>query len=297
MNRMKETPSRRYPVGLVRVLLRVFSWLPLFAIRGLGSCVGRLAVALKTRAATTTLQNLEHCYPELSTDERHALARRSLRHTAASICEMPAVWTSSFQRLHKWIREVHGEALLKERLAAGPVLMILPHYGNWEFLTTYLHPITTYTCLYSPRRLHDLERLISDRRSRFGGEFLPVTQAGLRQLMYRLRDGIPLIVLPDQVPNEGRSVISEFRGRAIRTGTMPHELLRRGELSALTIVARRCRGGFSIHVQDVSANIYSADADQSVRALDQAIEAVVELDPAQYQWEYKRFRGVAEIYA
>ncbi|MYD42289.1 MAG: hypothetical protein F4W90_00185 [Gammaproteobacteria bacterium] len=289
-------PAKKYPLRSVRVFLRAFSWLPLGLARSLGWGLAGLAWVLRTRARRTTWQNLTHCYPDLSQVARRELALRSLYHTAATIFEMPAVWSASHGRLHKWIKRVEGEDLLKKSLATGSTLFLLPHFGNWEFLTTYLHPITTYTCLYSPRRLYELENLINERRSRFGGDFLPLTPAGLRKLLRRIHEGAVIIVLPDQVPNEGRSTLSEFRGRPLRTGTLPHELLKRGQLTALTMVAKRCRGGFSIHIQEVADEIYAEDAVTSVKALDRAIEDVVSLDSAQYQWEYKRFRGVADIY-
>ena len=174
--------------------------------------------------------------------------------------------------------------------------MILPHFGNWEILTTYMKSVAKYSCLYSPRRLYELDELINQCRGRFGSEFLPLTRAGFRALLTRIKEGGVVVLLPDQVPEDGQSVISTFFGRSLKTGTLPHALLKRGDLLAVTMVAVRCQGGFNVHIQNVDEEIYSPDANVSIQALDHAIERVVELDPAQYQWEYKRFRGSAEIY-
>ena len=292
-----QTPKKKqYPVRTTRVFLSVISWLPLWVLRVLGRCFAAVAWRLRVRAARTTIQNIEYCFPHLAQAKQRSLARRSLRHTACTIFEMPAVWRRSYQHLRPWIRSVHGEELFRNRLESGPLLLILPHFGNWEFLTTYLHPITKFSCLYSPRRLYELDQLINECRSRMGGEFLPVTQPGLRKLVERIRSGGVVIVLPDQVPHDGRAVSSRFMERPLKTGSLPHELLKRGNLKALAMVAVRCKHGFDIHIQDVDEDIYSADAVTATQALDRAIERIVEIDPAQYQWEYKRFRGAAEIY-
>ena len=293
---MAAAERKRYPVRTIRLLLRVFACLPLRASRVLASGVASLTWHLKLRAARTTIQNIEHCYRELPTTEQRSLARRSLWHTACTVFELPAVWTSSYRRLQKWIRHVEGESLLTEGIQNGSVLLIVPHFGNWEFLSTYFNAITKYACMYSPRRLYELDELINQCRGRFGSEFLPVTRSGFRALVTRIREGGVVIVLPDQVPTEGQSVTSRFLGQPLKTGTLAHSLLKRGGMKALCIVAERCKGGFNIHIQDVDEAIYSADADVSVQALDHEIERMVELDPAQYQWEYKRFRGCAEIY-
>ncbi|MCY4127768.1 MAG: hypothetical protein OXG15_00870 [Gammaproteobacteria bacterium] len=294
---MASTEHKRYPVRAIRFLLKVFSWLPLRASRAFAALAGFLAWRLKTRAARTTIQNIEHCYGDLSAAEQQKLARRSLRHTASTVFELPAVWTSSYTRLNRWIKDVHGESILTDGIEKGSVLMLLPHFGNWEVLATYMKRIAKYSCMYSPRRLYELDELINQCRGRFGSEFLPLTRAGFRALLTRIRNGGVIVLLPDQVPVDGQSVISAFLGRPLKTGTLPHALLKRGDLKAVTMVAVRCEGGFEVHIHDVEDDLYSQDAEVSIRALDRAIERIVELDPAQYQWEYKRFRGSAEIYS
>ena len=294
---MAASERKRYPVRTIRLLLRVFAFLPLRASRVLASGVATLTWHLKLRAARTTLQNIAHCYHELSPDEQRNLARRSLYHTACTVFELPAVWMSSYKRLSRWIKDVHGESLLRDEIKKGSVLLIIPHFGNWEILSAYLSSVTKYSCMYSPRRLYELDELINRCRGRFGSEFLPVTRTGFRTLLTRIQGGGVVIVLPDQVPVEGQSVTSTFLGQSLKTGTLSYGLLKRGNMKALTVFAMRRKGGFNIHIQDVDQAIYSSDAAVSVQALDHAIERVVELDPAQYQWEYKRFRGCAEIYS
>ncbi len=266
-------------------------------VRAIGKCLAYLVYRSDVRAVRTTRQNIKYCYGHLQSTEQDALVRCSLRHTVCSMLEMPIVWTGSYRRLGRWIREVHGEAAFLAGLKRGAVLLVLPHFGNWEFLTTYMKPITKFSCLYSPRRLYELEELIKGFRSRFGSEFLPLTRPGLRTLIERIQSGGVIVVLPDQVPVDGQWVWSQFLGRSLKTGTLPHALLKRHDMTVFCMVALRCKSGFDIHIREVAGEIHSPDAVQSIQALDLAIEHMIKLDPAQYQWEYKRFRGSAEIYS
>lgn len=288
--------AKRYPVRTIRVILTALSWLPLSTSRLIGAGIAKLAWLFNARAARTTMQNIEYCYPELTVQEQEQLAKESLRHTAMTICELPAVWLGSQKRLVRWIQSVEGDVVLRQRVAEGPVLLLLPHFGNWEFLELYMSLVKSYTCTYSPRRMYELEEMIIGWRSRFGGEFLPVTNTGFRTLLRRIKEGGVIIVLPDQVPIGGHAVDSTLRNRTVRTGTFPHALLRRGKLHVFTMVARRCKNGFSIQVDEMDDDVYAEDAETCIHAIDRAIEKVIERDPAQYQWEYKRFRGIAEIY-
>ena len=288
--------GKRYPVRAVRVLLSVLAWLPLPLARLIGVGIAQLAWLLKPRVARTTIQNIAYCYPNLSESEQKKLAKRSLRHTAITFCELPAVWLGSKERLTRWIKDIEGLETLKQRISEGPVLLLLPHFGNWEFLEVFMSLVGKYTCTYSPRRMYELENMIIGFRSRFGGEFLPVTNTGFRTLITRIRAGGVIIVLPDQVPIGGNAVDSTLCGRRMRTGTFPHALLKRGELRALTMIAVRRKGGFGIRLAEVPESVYADDAETSIQAIDLEIEKIIAIDPAQYQWEYKRFRGCAEIY-
>lgn len=60
--------------------------------------------------------------------------------------------------------------------------------------------------------------------------------------------------------------------------------------------AERVEGGFKMVVIDADPSIYSDDALTSVRGLNASVEACVRRAPAQYQWEYKRFRHLPPEY-
>ena len=58
----------------------------------------------------------------------------------------------------------------------------------------------------------------------------------------------------------------------------------------LFVAAVRVKGGFEIVLQSAPDDIYSADQQSSLLALNAGVESIVALAPSQYQWTYKRFR-------
>ena len=58
--------------------------------------------------------------------------------------------------------------------------------------------------------------------------------------------------------------------------------------------------GFSITFTEAPIDIYSEQVEVSVTAMNGAIQKLVEKNPAQYQWEYKRFKkpaaGAKDLY-
>lgn len=82
--------------------------------------------------------------------------------------------------------------------------------------------------------------------------------------------------------------------------TFAHRLIRSTNPLVVLGSCTRAAKGFRITFTEVSERLHSEDAEESVAAMNDAIEKLVRKDPAQYQWEYKRFKkppeGVADLY-
>ena len=119
--------------------------------------------------------------------------------------------------------------------------------------------------------------------------------------MYRaLNDDALAILLPDQVPDLNAGEFAPFFGHPTLTMTFAHRLIRQTNPFVMLGWAQRVEGGFEIHYEPILDEIYADDASSYATALNRAIENLVLKDPAQYQWEYKRFKkqpeGYAEVY-
>ena len=69
-----------------------------------------------------------------------------------------------------------------------------------------------------------------------------------------------------------------------------HRLIVRTRPKVLLCAAVRLPGGFGIRFTEADPSIGNSDALVSAAALNRSIEALIREDPAQYQWEYKRFK-------
>jgi KDO2-lipid IV(A) lauroyltransferase len=188
------------------------------------------------------------------------------------------------------VRTVEGQRLMDEAMGSGRgVLLLAPHYGNWEFLSLYLGRYR-FTALYDPPRIRDLEKPIVASRGRSGARLLPIGPAGLKALYRTLRQAGVAGLLPDQVPERRAGVYAPFFGRPALTITMAHRLIVRTRPKVLLCAAVRVPGGFGIRFTEADPSIGDADALVSATALNRSIEALIQEDPAQYQWEYKRFK-------
>lgn len=273
-----------------RALVGALSLLSIGGQRRLGRWLGRLAWYLRPAEVHTTLTNLALCFPDMDETARRALARQSLQHTAMLLTEAGALFLWSRVRWESLRVDAEGLDVLEGACAAGcGVLILVPHFGNWEYLALDLGRYGL-TGLYERPRWRVLERYIREARNRGGANVLPIGREGLRDFYRALRDGGLNALLPDQVPARSAGVYADFFGVPALTMTFAHRLIRRTAPRVLLGAAVRCPGGFRVRYVEADPAVTDPDAVVSAAAMNRSIEALVRTDPAQYQWEYKRFR-------
>ena len=256
-------------------------------LRWLGAVAGWLISLGNSRAARVTRVNVDLVYADKDAAWRRRLVRRSLAETGMTLFEAAAMWTWPVPRLAAL---ADGQDLLVRRSAGRGAIVLIPHFGNWEYLGYRLNDHETLTALYQPPRNEAVDRALTSARGRLGSRCAPNTVAGLRQLVKTLRSGGLVAILPDQVPGADSSVKASLFGRPALTMSLVSKLLQRIDAEIVIGTATRVPGGFSIHLEPMDEAVRNADPAVSARAINAAIETIVARNPAQYQWEYKRFR-------
>lgn len=271
--------------------MRISALLPFATARSLGRAVMAVQWRFAGRTRRVTECNLELAYPRMTASERQRLTRRSLAATGELAGEMGHVWLRPWSRLQDRL-EVRGDEPLREALASGRgVLMIVPHLGNWEVVGLHLATFGAVVSLYQPPRLAALGGLIERARQRTGAVLVPTDRSGIRAMLRALRCGEIAGILPDQVPAKGAAGCNvPFMGVPCFTSTLPNRLLRRSGALAMMAYAERVRGGFIIHYRLAEKDLACEDSHQAATALNREVETCLQHCPAQYQWEYKRFR-------
>lgn len=281
--------------AIFAVALRPLALLPLSVLRALGRFYGSMSTLIQSRAARTTRTNLALCFPELSDTERMQLARRSLEETGCTIFEMAAIWFWKAKALEQLVVKFEGQELLDEKLAQGGVVCVCPHWGNWEITAHAIATRYVATALYDGRRLAEHTDRITRKRTRFGLTMASTEKNGLRILLSALKSSQLVVVMPDQVPTRGNNVIVDFMGVKARTTTMVQSLVRHTEAAVLLLTFERVPKGFHIRVELFPDHAMGDSKEIAAQTINDEIRRVIERDPAQYQWEYKRFRRLPGI--
>ena len=282
-----------WKLRILRTLMRALAALPWSWLHASGRALGKLFWYFDTPEKKATQINIALCLPELNAEQQAQLVRASLLDFGETILEMPKLWFAPPERMLAAISAIEGEELLRGALASGRgAIALAPHLGNWEIVGLYLGRHYATTSMYLPSQGEAVDQLVRAGRSRSGATLVPADTSGVRAILKVLKGGGLTAMLPDQVPKQAGAEPAPFFGQPALTMTLASNLLQKTGARAIMVFALRLPGGsFKLIFREPDAAIYSPDLAQSLAALNRSVEICVRENPAQYQWEYKRFKG------
>ena len=170
------------------------------------------------------------------------------------------------------------------------VLVLVPHFGNWEVLNLYLGAWSTNS-LYDPPQMSAFDSITRNARMRTGSSLVPINTKGVRALYFALRQGRVAAISGSSALRWDRGVRPFFRQGCVDhdPGSTPRDRL---QPRLILGHARRLPGGagFSLGFEVLSEMESLKEPKLVLGAMNAAIERLVRTGPAQYQWEYKRFK-------
>jgi KDO2-lipid IV(A) lauroyltransferase len=285
------------------LLIRFFGALPFAVSRLFASLIAAALWYGKSNTHRITTININLCFPELDQQARNKLIKQSLLESVRTGLEMPMAWLKKPAVNFAHIKNIIGKELVDEAINNKKgVIILIPHLGNWEYLGDYLGQAFKATYLYKPPKNPYLSDIMMHGRTATGAKVVPTNTKGVAVLLKTLKSTGVVGILPDQVPDDdnGRE-FADFYSYKVSTMTLISKLLQRTNSVAIACFAKRLpKGGFEIIHKEVDPLLYSDDMQQSAIGLNKTVEQLVSLAPAQYQWEYKRFRkgpdGQRKIY-
>jgi len=283
------------PETIANILYRLaalFTSLPWPWLRAIADVLAWCWRRLDARESQVARRNLELVYPELLPSQRQALHRAVLRTTARQALETLRFWTRPHTGNLGHLTQRHGGTLYDDALASGRgVIVVAPHFGNWELLNQWLASRGPLAIVYAPP-----ESPVGDAfllRVRGADNIRQVRAEGpaVRQLWKVLKNGGAVGILPDQQPKLGDGVFAPFFGLQALTMTLVSRLAERTGAQVLFAWCERTGPGleFALRVEPAPPHIADPDPVIAATALNAMVERIARRDPAQYQWTYKRY--------
>ena len=290
---------------LTLALIWLLHWLPLPVLGRIGEAVGELLFFLMRERRNITLTNLSLCLTELSSSERHAMARAHFRAYARSVLERGILWWASPARLQRLIDI--DPAVPTQSSIEKPTIFLCPHFVCLELAGVAITMRGPLCSIYTQQRSRVFDEALRRGRARFAtqeeaDQFLISRHSGIKPIIRAMRNGRPFLMLPDMDFGARESIFVPFFGVPAATLTAPARLAAatEGQLIPVTTQFRPDYRGWRVRFHPAWQNFPGDDMEAATRRMNAFIEEQVKQAPAEYFWSHKRFKtrpaGLPSVY-
>jgi KDO2-lipid IV(A) lauroyltransferase len=285
------------------VLIWLLHWLPLPVLAVLGRGVGALAWWAVPSRREVALRNLALCLPELSAEQRAAIARAHFALLGRSVAERGLLWHAGKARLKRLIH-VEGDATLPEH-AGRPVMWLVPHFIGLDIagVAVQLFQSRPVVSMYQMQSNPVVEKAVLRGRLRFGGGRLFSRWDGARAVIRAVREGHHFFNLPDMDFGAKDAAFVPFFGVPAATLLAPSRMAKALGMIVQPVLTEVLPGGQGYRVRFLPpwTDFPSDDALADTARMNRWIEEEARRMPAQYLWVHKRFKtrppGEPSLYA
>ncbi|MDE6310887.1 MAG: lipd A biosynthesis protein [Muribaculaceae bacterium] len=282
--------------------IKTFARLPLRAMYLLSDVAALTLHRLVGYRVEVVRKNLAMAFPEKSDKERRQIEKQFYRHLCDIFIETAKLAHISDAEAARRVR-VSGMEHINDAVDAGQsVVLLLGHFGNWEWVTAMAPEISSRALsseIYHPLRDKAFDRLMLDLRTRFGTENIPMNNA-VRRLLEVHRSGRPFVCgfISDQRPfSRELKNWTDFLG-------IDTAYVNGGEVIGSKIGARflyvdmepRRRGYYDLTIKPLKA-IEDGEPNPYTRAYLRELEQSIRRTPWAWLWSHNRWKRRRDIQA
>lgn len=270
----------------MRVLLRLFAWLPLPLTHALGAGLGRVVLLLRPRLAHDMAVNLGQAGLNSA-----GLRRQAAAELGKGVLELLPIWLRPLDHALKLVRDCEGWQHVEAAVAKGRgVVLLCPHLGSQELAGLYFAPHFPVTALYRRPRQDWFHQLMLAGRQRGKLSTVEPGTRGVRAMLKALKRNEFVFILPDQAAAKGDGAWLPFFGRHAFMPLLPYRLLASTGATPLLVYAERLTfgRGFRLHIEALAD--LPGEPTEAGTAVNRRLEAAIRRHPAQYLWNYRIYR-------
>ncbi len=269
--------------------MKALAYLPLPAVRALGTALGWVLYALIGARRRVVQANFSVCFPELSEAERRTLARQTFVCFSQAWLDRSWLWHAPKACVQQRVRLTGA---VHELAGTEPTVIFLPHFvgldAAWAGMALAMPRAST--TIYTDQSNKLVDQWILQGRQRFGHLRLFGRIEGVKPIVAALRDGQPLYLLPDMDFGPDESVFVPFYG--LPTATVPSlsRFARLGRAKVVPLLPRITPQGYEVQVLPAWADFPSDDPVADTARMNDQLQKYIATMPAQYYWVHKRFK-------
>ncbi len=293
----QDKKSTRLKGAVLSFIIHLIYYMPSFLVRWISLAFHKLSIIFNSKGCQVVRKNIQMCYPEKNDQQIDQLVKAYATQSACLIHEFATAWLGDKKAVQSKITSVINQQLVDEILASKqPLIVAVPHIGNWEFVWHWLQLNYPAIGMYKPANFKQVDELVLKSRLRFGGKGFAADRRGMMGLLKSLRQGGVMMILPDQQPQEGAGIFSPFFGQTAYTMTLLHKLVAKAEARLLfaRCIRKPSDKSFELTLESPTFEIHQTTVENFNQGMNQQIANIINHCPEQYLWSYKRFKHQPE---
>jgi KDO2-lipid IV(A) lauroyltransferase len=243
-----------------------------------------------------TRHNIKTAFPEKTLLERRELERRFYHHFTDYIVETLKLAHVSAKEIQSRARMTNPQ-LINRLIDEGHscILVLLGHYGNWEWFTASNSFFTSAIMypIYRPLNNNSFDRLFIDLRARFGAIGIRKKDT-IRKLIQLKRENKPAlgVFLADQTPSRTNiHYWTTFLGQDSAMLTGPERIARKLNLPVVYADMRKTkRGYYNVEFKLLTTKPQETPEFALTEQYARLMEQTILRDPAYWLWTHKRWK-------
>ena len=287
---------RYWPIWAGMGLLRLICLLPHRASLAIGRMLGRFAHAAGGSRRALVRRNIELCFPELTAEDRDAMAREHFNALGMMLVEMGLGRWASTQHLQS-ITTLTGAEQVRDALASGKgVILLSAHFTTLEISGRVLaEAIPPFDAVFRMNRSEFLTEL--QRSGREVAADTTIEKRDIKKMVRSLRGNRPVWYAPDQSYNRKGSEVIEFFGVPCMHTTATSTLARLGDAIVIPFFPRRLKDlTYELVLLPAFDNFPSGDPVADTKRYVEILEDQVRKCPEQYFWIHRKFKDLPDGY-
>ena len=274
----------------MKSLFYIVSLIPTSFLRILVSLTSKTKIFKTSSAYKVTLRNLEMTYKHLDKLELEQLAKESLIETILSGHETIKSWSKPIHISGKNIFRIENNYLLNRYIDDGNgVAVIAVHNRSVDMLLKWINTKCETTTLYKKVKIKALDRFVRKQREGKNNNVYETTMIGVRKIFKAYKANKTICIAADQVPQEGMGEYIKLFNIDAYTTTLASSLIYKTQKPAVFI----CMNSFEnnklgVTIKPIRKDMYNESKHKL--SLNKSIESLININPKDYSWEYKRYK-------
>ena len=239
-----------------------------------------------------TKKNLSIAFSDLDDHELDLLAKESYKETLKSFYETLYTWSRSNKKIIYQTKKINNRFLFGAPQQKNGLIIFALHNRSIDFMLRWISSQRSHTSLYKKIKLKPINSFVKKFREEGGCKMVETGIGGVKSVINSLENDQMTCMASDQVPANGLGTYSTFFGHECYSFALAPKLARKSKKQILmSYLSYEKDIGHVINFVDPNKEIYN---ENGVDVMNLEMENQIKKSPAEYSWEYKKFRKLSK---